>query len=159
MTLEELQGEHFVWVSSMYPNQPAWLPAAGMVEEAGELLHTVIKVHQCRTWGPEARYVNTDWYAEMVDAIGDCAIYVCSLCNAKGWILSSADSDRVNISGCTLLQLAIDLLRTAADNVTEPLILRTSRYLALLKGICHIAEIDFMQAVTHTWAEVKGRNR
>src|SRR5260221_7052648 len=80
--MDKMQTEHREWLAKMYPDQPLWIPAAGMIEEAGELMHACLKREQADMWGEEGRYAGVDWTAEISDAIGDCAIYCCSLCNA-----------------------------------------------------------------------------
>jgi hypothetical protein len=156
-----MQEEHKVWLDANFPGQLAWQPAAGMVEEAGELLRAVLKLDQSRAYGPEPRHANTDWYAEMEDAIGDCAVFTCSLCNTMGWNYSAMVQSAVYpADGAPVLDLACRLVKAGADaamvrNPAQHVLL----YLSLLKAVAAALSVDFERAVAATWAEVKRRDR
>lgn len=155
MDWSKMQAEHREWVDRMYPEQPPVVPATGMVEEAGELLHAALKMEQRRLWGAEGRYSNL--MQDLIDAVGDCAIYACSWCNAVGvgFVVpgfASAD-DR------SLLQLGIDLVKCATDFVESPHASTFDTYLRLLRHVCHRADLSFEESVRVTWAKVRRRTK
>lgn len=159
MTFQE---EHANWLASVYPNQPADLPAAGLVEEAGELMHCLVKMRQQELWGTEKRYASTDWKDKLTDAIGDCAIYACSLCNAQRWCFDSllrdarrlfGDSKPLLKSGAALMNVAVSIVY--APEYSSNVVL----YLGVLLDIAKQSSIDFDAAVVSTWNKVKQRTR
>jgi NTP pyrophosphatase (non-canonical NTP hydrolase) len=154
--MHRLQAEHREWVDREYPNQPPTIPAAGMVEEAGELLHAILKQEQQRIWGFDPRYPQLQ--ADIVDAIGDCAIYVCSYCNADNWDFSECIATSVMYTD-DLLRCATELVLQAGKFVTERTTLRMKLYVAWLRGIAHKCNLDFDTCVKETWAKVKQRRR
>ena len=154
-----MQAEHKEWVDRKYPNQPPEIPAAGCVEEAGELLHAVLKLQQIGLWGEDARYTVIQSRANLVDAIGDCGIYACSLCNANEWDFEEIwRTPRYYNEGRAVLQLAVELVAAAAHMAALP----KSRaglceYVARLKSVAHAMGIDATTAVEVTWTKVRER--
>lgn len=161
---ENLQSEHKAWLDVMYPGQPWELPAAGMVEEAGELLHAILAKEREAIWGPDHRY--KDLSGDIEDAIGDCVIYACSLCNAMDWSfaeLSASDTKRTELY-CTLygsshLSQAVSLVRVAADNCEQPLEVNVAHYIDRLWSLSMMLDIPFWSVVVKTWTKVKERRR
>lgn len=182
-----MQAEHKEWLSRMYPKQPAYIPAAGCVEEAGELMHVLLKKEQEAMWGKESRYADADWAIALVDAIGDCAIYACSLCTTNEYdyksILTMAKS---RVEGCIRcgypmvnanddccpdgekheyipiapLTAAAHLVSAAANVVLRPTSsIAIADYLKALLGVAKVCHVDFDKAVEITWQEVKRRKR
>lgn len=155
-----IQAEHKAWVDVEYPGQPKWQPAAGMLEEAGELLRVVLKHNQHLQFGVEERYKGVDWDAELVDAIGDCAIFCCSLCNASGWSFDAMVKHLPpeHPTGMTTMSIALRLV-LAAVSVCEPPHMRcyAELYIVLLKTLSEVLSVDFDYAVARTWSEVKKR--
>ena len=149
-----MQVEHRQWLQMMYPNQPADIPAAGLVEEAGELLHAILKMEERRIWGPSSRH--GDLEAKLADAIGDCAIYACSLCNAMGWTYNTTDS--TGYYG-TPLELAVLLVRQAAETYENRTLKMLSTYIGLVKSISEKYNLNFDLTVATTWSSVKERSR
>ncbi len=143
----------------MYPDQPTIIPAAGMVEEAGELLHTLLKMEQSKLWSKEERHGNL--HDKLVDAVGDCAIVACSTCNALRW-----DFDELISIARTMqpmrndaLRLSIDLTRVAACNALANNKPDVVAYLRLLMDVCESVTMDFNYCVQRTWNTVKERRR
>ena len=159
--MNNLQAEHKEWVDRMFPGQKPWLPAACCVEEAGELLHCIIKIDQSKAWGCEPRYQTADWDAKLKDAVGDCAISACSLCNANGWSFDDAMCEtEFNSSGHTTLLLVAELIQTAAKMAINPSVrLYLVTYLAILRAIARELGLSFAVAVKETWEEVRTRDR
>ena len=83
--MKNLQREHANWIAKKYPNQLPKIPAIGCLEEAGELIHVLLKIEQVQLWGEDSRHKLVDLRLKIVDAIGDCGIFTCSLCNAMTW--------------------------------------------------------------------------
>jgi hypothetical protein len=161
MSYATMQQEHKEWLKVMYPDQPPSVPAAGMLEEAGELLKVHIKITNQHRWGVEPRYDGKDWHRELVDAVGDCCIYVCSLCNAEGWDFAElmSASSPVPASNHTVGQLLSSLVMAAANTVNLRWEVHVRSYVSILKAISACLVIEFDQAVEVTWAKVKQRNR
>lgn len=76
ITVFEAQIENAIWVKHNFPNSvELWEPALGVAEEAGELAHTILKLHQ------GIRGTKEEHMEMMEDAIGDICIYLMDLCN------------------------------------------------------------------------------
>lgn len=156
-----IQAEHREWVQRLFPDQPPALPAALMLEEAGELVQALSKAAQERVYGKEPRYASTDWRAKVEDAVGDCAISACSLCNANGW-----DFDKMLAeSGAVLavddpLYIAVDVVQTAVCSVIDPRdVSCVAQYLRDLRALCAAIELDLEGCIRTTWDVVKRRTR
>lgn len=157
-----MQAEHKQWLDAQYPNQPPHIPAAGLVEEAGELLHAILKLEQHSLWGADARYPLEKLEADAKDAVGDCAIYVCSLCNSLNWNFSAllASADAFKHCGFTPLMAAVALVEQAALCVHTPYQSKeVIEYVRMLKYIATRLCVNFDAAVTDTWNKVKQRTR
>lgn len=146
----------------MYPGQSPKFPAAGMLEEAGELMHALLKNQGQHVWGSEERYANADWHASIVDAIGDCAIYACSLCNALGWDFATLTAHAWNFvakpeqafdSVAKLVQIATFIVQDPENNVW------TLAYLRQLGSIAANWNLDIRSCIEVTWNKVKERKR
>lgn len=160
MTFQE---EHAKWLESIYPNQPVYIPAAGLVEEAGELLHALLKREQAALWGEEERYKDVDWFAKITDAIGDCGIYTCSFCNAfkidfeammryTKDVHSSFVSESPLTAASRLVSLGVAVVETpSAHNLT--------RYVQHLRRLCHQLALNLDGCILVTWERVKARKR
>lgn len=161
--MRDMQAEHKLWLARLYPNQPAAFPAAGMVEEAGELMHVLLKCQQASISGkhPEARYRDADWNAKFRDAVGDCAIYCCSLCNANGWDFEDLVEHAklmLRRKVLTAFDAAAELVAHAVSACQEPSVRGCSVcFMAELLTICTLWGVDFETSVVRTWAEVKER--
>jgi len=159
--MRRIQAEHAEWVGRLYPGQTPEFPAAGMVEEAGELMRAVLKCQQANgAKHPEARYAGVDWNAAFADAVGDCAIYCCSLCNTNGWDFEKLVDDAKLCPPKTksVFLAAAELVAIAADVCSEPTLRSTAVcYISRLIGICDAWGVDFGAAVRATWEEVKCR--
>lgn len=156
MKLSQLQAEHKAWVDGMFPGQPPIIPAAGMVEEAGELLHAILAMEREKIWGPDPRYPNLR--SDIADAIGDCVIYACSLCNASGWDFRELcclayDTDKPP------LEQAVGIVSAAVTNVSHISYATTEHYIARLRAISHTLGYDFHICIVETWQQVKTRKR
>lgn len=155
----KLQEEHREWLERMFRGQDPTFPAAGLVEESAELLHALLKFAQRGVWGDEERYRDTDWNAKMVDAVGDCAIYACSYCNAAGWDFEPFYG-AIPAGGAEVpLSRAVELVALAANFTSAQSKDGLELYMSELKGLASALRIDFDSAVATTWAEVKGRKR
>lgn len=156
MDWDKLQAEHKQWVQQMYPDQPPNIPAMGIVEESGELLHAVLKMGQEKLWGKEGRYVNLSH--DLVDAVGDCVIYVISLCNALNW-------DAGQFLDCNKWStpadgIVIELVKRASEVAATPYTSFTlHRYCECLRSCTEVLKVDFDRAVQLTWGKVKRRTR
>ena len=158
--MKELQTQHREWLKSMYPEQPRCIPAAGCVEEAGELLHAVLKMEQNRLWGEELRYPKEKLDADLVDAIGDCAIFFCSLCNSAGWEFERFTGICFSLkSALPNLELAATLVSAAARLSVSCTAEDGEAYIRTLKRIAFRFDVDFEGAVRSTWETVRRRTR
>jgi hypothetical protein len=156
--MKQLQEEHAAWLQVMYPEQPKEHPALGMVEEAGELLHVVLKRSEAAKYGEKLRYVSVDWQEKLIDAVGDCAIYVCSYCNAAGWEFSSLCKVR-GFNGEELKILAVKLVQSATEFALSHKYTAMIVYMMRLSALCEYLHIDLETATRATWAKVKERTR
>lgn len=162
--MNELQKQHAQWLATEFPSQPVWLPAAGLVEEAGELLHCVLKRKQISMFGADSRYTDVDWEDKLTDAVGDCAIYAISLCNAAGWnfgaLLECCYPVALDDGGS--VKLAAKLVRAGTQvAVSAPDVLpaQLCKYLSYLRAVCKAENVDFEEAVWATWNTVKLRRK
>jgi len=78
-TLKQLQSENAVWSLKNFGTQPYWHPMLGVVEEVGELSHSLLKLEQ-GIRGDHAKHEE-----EAMDAVGDIVVYLANLCNIRGW--------------------------------------------------------------------------
>lgn len=160
MTWIELQAEHMTWVSREYPDQPLEVPAAGMVEEAGELLHAALKLHQATLWGKEERYPKLR--EDFIDAIGDCVIYCCSACNTMDVSLADVMA-RASCYGPNAAATAMDVAVLAVQHGAAFYELRQtarmSEYLACVRRAAELAGLDFKECTRATWEKVRMRRR
>lgn len=75
----KLQNEADEWQRRNFPNSSALETILGVVEEVGELVHTILKSRQGIRYNEvEARY-------KMRDAVGDIVMYLINFCNYMGW--------------------------------------------------------------------------
>lgn len=158
--MRTVQKQHAEWLRRLYPGQVAKFPAAGMVEEAGELMHVLLKCQQANGGEhPEQRYHGSDWNTKFVDAVGDCGIYVCSLCNTVGWDFEEllSDAKRLVSKEKSVFDAAAQLVFWGAAtclNITRPSVLC---YAAQLAGICDTWGFSLEACVRQTWNIVRER--
>lgn len=157
----KFQAEHKEWVDAMYPDQPQWMPAVGLVEEASELLRCVLKGEQEKQFGKEFRHINVDWKAEMIDAIGDCGIFAVSLCNASGWHIDEAwnAAQQLGLPLGEPKDVALELVVAGTRVASNPTYWKLSLYLAILIGVADSCGFDAEECINQTWEKVKGRKR
>jgi NTP pyrophosphatase (non-canonical NTP hydrolase) len=157
--VKQLQQEHKAWLVHAFPNQPLEDPAAGLVEEAGELLHAVLKYQQTLTWGSEPRYIAVDWRDKLEDAIGDCAIYACSWCNAADKCFGAVVAEAHPLSKDTVMQTALHIVNISVKFNEAYSLCTLVEYISYLMGIADLHHLNFHEAVLHTWEKVKRRKR
>lgn len=80
-TMRALQIEQAEWAQRNFGDRPATDPALGLIEEVGELAHAILK----RSQG--IRGTAEEHTAAIIDAIGDCAIYLCDYATRRGIVL------------------------------------------------------------------------
>lgn len=158
MDWSNLQSEHLEWLEREYPNQAWEVPACGMVEEAGELMHAVLKLHQKQVWGEEARH--SGLREKLEDAAGDCAIYCMSLCNTLHLDFGQLVNASSTMLGQSSVLATVDVVEAAvrlfrsADRYYSLL-----AYLGALRGLCQREGLLFESVVQRTWDIVKRRTR
>lgn len=158
--MKSIQKEHKKWIAKKYPNQSAKMPAVGCLEEAGELLHCVLKTEQIRVWGEDTRHKLAELRVKTVDAIGDCGIYACSLCNANDWDFEEEwDAAASNvIEGDNALDEVILFVEQATKVARHPVnIAILYSYLLHLHKVAKCLGISPSMAVTRTWQIVRTR--
>lgn len=154
----DIQAEHAAWLATRYPDQPADIPAAGMVEEAGELLHCFVVEKRVLLYGSETRV--RDLVAELYDALGDCAIYFCSYCNSKGikWKLAEfmevASVDRMHRDD---MAIAVDLVRIAGEFYATRSRQYAVAFVGTLKRIALDRGWELERIVDTIWVGVRDR--
>lgn len=80
----ELQREQKEWQDRNFPNKGLHECMYGLCEEQGELAHALLKMDQ-GIRGTKEEHMAAAW-----DAVGDIAIYLAGLCNARGIDLQNA---------------------------------------------------------------------
>lgn len=157
--MKTLQLEHAAWIAEKYPGQMPKIPAVGCLEEAGELVHAILKIEQVRLWGEDSRHRVAELRVKLVDAVGDCGIFACSLCNANEWDFAEAwTAEGAVVRRSDALDAAIVLVQLAADIALEPMDCeRLYNYIGQLKYVAHCFGLDAEAAVRATWLEVKCR--
>lgn len=158
--MRQLQVEHREWVNKKYPGQPPKVPAVGCLEEAGELVHAILKIQLVETWGEDERHKLSELRVKLVDAIGDCGIYACSLCNANEWDFQENWDCTASIVTETIntLDAAIYLVQAAAAVALDPWSYTAfHQYLNWLKTVAYLLGLDVETAIKTTWQTVKER--
>lgn len=80
MDFRQLQAEQAKWAEHNFGDQPPEISFLGVVEEVGELAHTILKRKQgIRT--------SEDHEAKGKDAVGDILIFLADFCTRSGWDL------------------------------------------------------------------------
>lgn len=157
--MQKLQVEHAEWLNKKYPNQPPEMPAAGCLEEAGELLHAILKMQQVQIWGEDNRYKLVTLRTNLIDAIGDCGIYACSLCNACNWnfelVWTLAEQSLVSSDPLkSATELIVAASRVAMNPYDVDLLVE---FVKQLKLIAHNYGLDAEIATRVAWETVKCR--
>ncbi len=158
--MRTIQKEHAIWIAEKYPNQPAKIPAVGCLEEAGELVHGILKTEQIYIWGEDSRHKLAELRLKIVDAIGDCGIFACSLCNAMQWDFEEEwELAKMSLAEETnALDAAIKLAQAASYLALNPhLVASLSHYLVQLHTTANCLGLDADVAVKRTWQTVKER--
>lgn len=160
MKWSDLQDQHKEWVDREYPDQPTAVPAAGCVEEAGELLHAVLKIKQAELWGSEGRYPSPALVADLEDAVGDCALYFCSLCSTVGWNLDAMMSLRkMERPTGEPLHMCVNFVRVAAELYDDVCVRNGMAYTDNLRAVTEAMGLDLYKCVESSWAVVRRRSR
>lgn len=166
-----IQAEHQVWVDREYPDQPPEVPAYGMIEEAGEMLHALLKLKQLDLWGKDDRYTREKLQDEVRDAVGDCLIYVCSYLNAKlrlkqhvgvtfAELLDFCNSyNRVLMGYKMPLEAAADAVHVSSRNVVSPSKRDLAVYVEAVLAVAQLCHFSWQDALLSTWNVVKRRIR
>lgn len=163
--LADVQAEHKAWLAKRYPSQAPIEPAVGLLEETGELAHCLLKCQQMRGWKhPEQRYEGADWSKKFIDAVGDCFIFACSLCNANDWSFEELHDSAAKSNAAdkqlftTAYEMVASLAEKAANCIRRPANMLTLHvYMRQLLAICTTWNIDAIKAIKLTWQEVKER--
>ncbi len=84
LTFKQLQEENCEWVKRNFnvqrPNrEDGWKPVFGVMEEVGELSHSLLKQSQGIRGSTEEHEANAQ------DAIGDITVFLADVCSAYGW--------------------------------------------------------------------------
>lgn len=92
INLTELQAKHKEWASKRYgltKKRISLESAAGVCEEAGELIHAVLKEFQRDGGRIDHRYDNVDFESLIRDAAGDIVMFLLDLANLRGFDLGA----------------------------------------------------------------------
>lgn len=158
--MKTIQAEHKVWVQKKYPNQPPKIPAVGCLEEAGELVHAILKIQLVETWGEDSRHKLPELRAKLVDAIGDCGIFACSLCNANEWDFDTLwrSSTEMYTGDVSVLDVSITLVEHACHTAFDPSEVNyLGYYISQLKAVATKLGLDAEVCTKITWETVKCR--
>lgn len=159
--MKHLQEDHAQWLQREYPGQPPEIPVAGMVEEAGELLHCALKLEQMRLWGADSRYSEEKLFAYAMDSIGDCGIYACSMCNVMGWDFAQLwdHATHYDHSESDFFRICMRLVNVASSNVAPYTRIHLVQFLYTLQCAAKRIDVDAGNAVWDTWKVVRTRKR
>lgn len=90
MNLRELTTEHRKWLAHNFPNQTPDEAFLGVVEEVGEIAHTLLKAKQ----GIREHSIDTSQvFNDLVDGVGDLVIFLDGFCIGHNIDLSLAVAD------------------------------------------------------------------
>lgn len=158
------QAEHKQWLDRNFRGQPIEYACLGIIEESAELLRVLLKVAQERIHGREPRYADKHWGKELVDAVGDCAIYTCSLCNSAGFAFADLVAEPPAEFRPLVFGLAAELVERAVEVYKRKdrrllLVISVGVYLDLLAEIAAATGASLPQAVATTWEEVRRREK
>ena len=156
--MQQLQVEHAKWLASKYPNQPPRIPAIGCLEEAGELVHAILKLEQVEVWGEDNRHKVSELRAKLADAIGDCGIFACSLCNSSGWDFAALWAESTFQYGYKdAMDTAIGLTEFGCKLARTSDKIHLVAYLGNLKLVAQFLGLDATACIKNTWETVKCR--
>lgn len=150
MTYEELQAEQWTWASERFGPERSALkalqPLAGCVEELGELDEAI---HQLSR-------------NDIEDAIGDCVIYLCDLCNRMQWQMPLPSHAFGSVRNVGRLAHAVlksaQGIRQNEDHATAG-VLSVSRLLGYLDNVAaHWHLGDALSCAETAWQEVSQRS-
>ena len=158
MWADKLQGEHKAWLATRYVNQEPKVPLMGIIGEAGEVAHALLNEYKELKHGKNPRHQEHN--AEVLDAIGDCVIYMCSWCNSHGVDQRLSKFDWRSVWSNTLvhpLDLGYHLMDAALECYRLEYV--TQKLVHNLVCICGIRGVEIEAVVTSAWNQVKERVR
>ena len=79
MNIREIQNELIIWLNNNFPSSDWQKQFMGIVEEVGELSHSLLKQSQGIRGNSEEHELKAK------DAVGDITIYLMALCIRRGW--------------------------------------------------------------------------
>lgn len=154
--MRKLQLEHAEWLAGRFPDQPGCIPAAGMIEEAGELLACFVAAERIKLYGAESRHKDLD--AKIMDAIGDCFIYFVSYCNSAGWNIDDfVDIAAAHPNNRTHIDLAVRLVSIATRFFESRAMVLGFDYVSMLRCVAQLHGWRLEDVVWFTWEGVKTR--
>ena len=161
LTISELQLAVEAWSKRNFPDSPWQYALAGVVEEIGELSHSVLKMAQ------GIRGSRDKHLADAKDAVADTAIYLADyLCkigfqfaNGVTFAMFQDEARKLgNDDGDTPVNKILVTAAIAGRLIEEP---NDDNAMLLLAGLADVSEslgIDFQNAVETTWNEVSTRD-
>ena len=150
-TLQEIQSELKVWTEYNFGKQTPEIPILGMIEELGELSHSILKEKQ--------GIRQSDFLADKKDAIADLTIYALNYLNSIRTtyehfvshdlgLLSNIQDICFNIYELN----HVELFDTTNDRDNCNIIISRTQQ------ICNNLSIDFLTTVNEVWEQVKLRD-
>lgn len=152
---ELLQAEHYQWLASRYPGQDPKLPLLGIIGEAGEAAHALLSEYKELHHGANPRH--TDHNAALLDALGDCIIYVCSWCNTVQQPLSSWNWASHSQEFKCNLDMGYHLVHHACVGYSNGF--PTQGFADCIVAACSSRNTTPEAVALAAWAQVKGRIR
>ena len=139
----KLQKEHKEWSIKNFGEQDIEDYQLGLIEEVGELAHSVLKRKQ--------GIRNNENHDEMIkDAIGDITIYLIGFCNCK-----NIDIEKVNINTYSIENSIVSQISyLISDLIKHRNLFCVIHLLSSLKSFCKSENIDYEQTVLDTWKNV-----
>jgi NTP pyrophosphatase (non-canonical NTP hydrolase) len=149
------QKEHRDWQVPNFGEPDPFEMHVGLVEELGELSHSILKMRQ------GIRGTKEEHYLAMEDAVGDMVIYYVALCSANGLDISQA-LEGIGDYRLHYFQSAIDekeayrlLVKEVATSFSS---LAPRSFFRLLHQFCSFYAIPMEKSIIKTWEQVSKRD-
>lgn len=137
---KQLQEEHKEWAIRNFGKQDIEDYCLGLIEEVGELAHSVLKRKQ--------GIRNNEHHDAMIrDAVGDITIYLVGYCNCAGIDMQAA----YNMSRGVTISNVCRISRLTSRLLIEESQFEVTDLLSSLLGFSESEGIDFEQTVIDTW--------
>lgn len=155
-TLQEIQIEQRAWALKNFGERPSWHPLMGVMEELGELAHSLLKREQ------GIRGTRAEHDANIRDAVGDIMIFLMDFCSCEDVIVVHIAPKGVPLSPHVelfLLQQQLGALTYWYVDLLDASINEEVRgFVHCLATFCSTQGLDLLTVVNETWDRVSKRD-